>query len=324
MSHAVVPGPVQPADNLDRAKEDLAQYGYCILPNALSNAQVLALRQRVEEQMEAERQRGIGYAYGAAEAKNGTDNSSKTHNEQGLASNRWVSMLINKGQVFVDLLEHPVVDELMEGFLGDGYLLSSYAVHITSPCVPATPLCHTDHWLAPRAYPRNTPHRPVGNVRRGEIYVDQGEPGKLISPPLVGNVLWFLTESNEENGGTRMLPGSHLSGEQPEADALSSTETITVTGPAGTAVVFDGRIWHGAATNRSKNLRFGLFTTYCAGMLRQLENYTLGTSPDVLAKASPHVLARLGFKPWQGYGRVGYNASDFASVERDYIGELRP
>jgi ectoine hydroxylase-related dioxygenase (phytanoyl-CoA dioxygenase family) len=304
----MIPGPVQPADDLSSAKRDLARWGYCILPEALSRIQVQALRQRVEEQMEAERRRGIGYAYGE---------------EDAARQNRWVSMLINKGQVFVDLLEHPVADELLRQLLGDGYLLSSYAVHITSPGVCGQPSLHTDQWWMPRPYARNTPHRPPGDVSRGEFYGDGNEPDKLISPPVVGNVLWLLSDFNDQNGGTRLVPGSHLSGEQPGSRMAQSTETIAVTGPAGTAVVFDGRIWHGAGTNRGTALRFGLFSTYCAGMFRQLENYTLGTAPEVVAKASPRLLALLGFKPWQGYGRVGGNSTDYASFERDYVGELR-
>lgn len=323
MARSTIPGPVQPADDLDTAKGDLARWGYCIIPDAIGGATVRPLQARVQEQMEAERRRGLGYAYGEGIGK-GEAGDARAHGEEPhAAQNRWVSMLINKGQVFLDLLEHAGLDQLLGGCLGEGYLLSSYAVHITRPDVRAHSSFHTDQWWMPRPYPRNAPLRPAGDVGKGEFCADSGEPAKPISPPVVANVLWALSDFNEEKGGTRLVPGSHLSGEQPNPRLAYSAESIAVTAAAGTAVLFDGRIWHAVGENRGSGLRIGLFATYCAGMFRQLENFTLGTSPEVLAKASPHLLALLGFKPWQGYGRVGGNSTEFASFERHYVGELR-
>jgi hypothetical protein len=232
-------------------------------------------------------------------------------------------MLINKGAVFVDFLEHTVADDLLLWLLGEGYLLSSYAVHITRPGILARPVCHTDQWWMPRPYARNTSHRAPGDARWGEVRRDDGEPAKMISPAVVANVLWLLTDFSAENGGTRLVPGSHLSGEQPARSDAYSADSVAVTGPSGTAVLFDGRIWHGAGNNREDGARFGLFTTYCAAMCRQLENYPLGTAPEVVKSASPRLLALLGFKPWRGYGRVGDKVDDFASFASGYIGELR-
>jgi hypothetical protein len=62
--------------------------------------------------------------------------------------------------------------------------------------------------------------------------------------------------------------------------------------------------------NRANSLRIGLFSTYCAGMFRQLENNVLGTARDIVAGASPQLLTRLGFLPWQAYGRLEQNTSE--------------
>lgn len=58
-------------------------------------------------------------------------------------------------------------------------------------------------------------------------------------------------------------------------------------------------------------------------MFQPLENYVLGTAPEVLAKASPKMLALLGFLPWEAYGRLGENLNSLISFERDYVGELQ-
>ena len=88
---------------------------------------------------------------------------------EGEPPNRWVELLVNKGRVFCDLLEHPLVEEMLENFLGEDFMLSSYAAHITSPGGPLQPM-HTDQWWMPRPTPRNLPHRPPGNILRGEHY----------------------------------------------------------------------------------------------------------------------------------------------------------
>ena len=46
---------------LPMAKQDLDQFGYCLLENALSPQATTALRTRLVEQAEAEIQRGLDY-----------------------------------------------------------------------------------------------------------------------------------------------------------------------------------------------------------------------------------------------------------------------
>lgn len=69
---------------------------------------------------------------------------------------------------------------------------------------------------------------------------------------------WFLDAFTEDNGATRVLPGSHLSaapwgsnGEAPDADTRISGEVVAV-GPAGSVLLRDARLLHAAeaATGR--------------------------------------------------------------------------
>ena len=61
--------------------------------------------------------------------------------------------------------------------------------------------------------------------------------------------------------------------------------TVAGVGPAGTALVFDGRIWHGTGANTTADqYRSGVLTYFCRPWLRPQENYTLSTHPDVLAE----------------------------------------
>ena len=39
-----------------------------------------------------------------------------------------------------------------------------------------------------------------------------------IAPAACSNVIWMLDDFTEANGATRVVPGSHLSGRQPDAE----------------------------------------------------------------------------------------------------------
>ena len=87
-------------------------------------------------------------------------------------------------------------------------------------------------------------------------------------------------------------------------DLDKDVESIPVVAPAGTAMVLKGRLWHSTGTNVSDAPRLGALSYFCAPQFRQQENLVVGTAPAVLRDASPELLALLGFKVWQGYGRI--------------------
>src|SRR5947209_7341448 len=75
------------------------------------------------------------------------------------------------------------------------------------------------------------------------LHADQG----FVTPPwppyaMVANAMWMLDDFTPENGATRIAPASHKRNEQPDYGNLP--ETIPVVAPAGTVMVFDGRLWH--------------------------------------------------------------------------------
>ena len=81
------------------------------------------------------------------------------------------------------------------------------------------------------------------------------------------NTLWTLVDFCRHNGGTRLVPGSHRSGQNPrevlddpEADV---TGEVRLEAPAGSVVVFGGHTWHGGAQNLSDDMRWTLLTAFC-------------------------------------------------------------
>ena len=312
-----------PTRDLDRAEDDLFEHGYCIVSDALDEARIAALRGRLQDQARAERERAIAYEFGELSREAGVENFVKTARpgEQG-PRHQFVGVLLNKGQVFRDLVLHPAAARLAAALLGEEWVLSCFDSAIVRPHGPSQAL-HTDQWWMPRPQRRGERQRPPGDIRRGEFYGDDdGDPDRLVAPAVSCTAIWTLTEFRPDNGATMMVPGSHLSGEQPDPKRDYGNRAVAVAAPAGSLIMWDARIWHGMGRNRSGEERVGLYTCYNAPMFRTQINHQLALLPGIRDAASPELLARLGWKVWGGfYGRVGAGDGDLARPE-DIIPEL--
>lgn len=315
-----------PTENLETAKSNLDESGYCLLENALDPEQVSKLRTRLVEQADAEKEKGFAYEDGGKKQNWGAfrDAQGRIRSEAFTAKsggiNQRLWMLVNKGKVFHQVLFNKGVRNIVTHILGDEYLLSSYTANIAKPGGIKMDL-HTDQWWMPPPSRRNKPRLPVGSISRSDNGVDDPNP-PLVAPAAAVNVLWMLVDFTPENGGTRVVPGSHLSGLNPTKDR--NEDAIAAEGAAGTALIIDARIWHGTGANVSDHPRLALITTFCGPQFRPQENYTVGTSAEVHKDASPDLLSLLGFRVWNAYGRVENPAVEFISPGETSHGELRP
>jgi ectoine hydroxylase-related dioxygenase (phytanoyl-CoA dioxygenase family) len=240
---------------LDVGELDTA--GYCIVEDALDDDLLARLRDRVEEQAAGERAAGVA------------------HLEWGGANQRlW--MLPGKGAVFLELLQHPLIEEAMTHLLGRSFLLSSLTANIAG--------------------------------RGGDemfLHSDQGYISFHTPKPVVANIMWMVTDFTEDNGATRLVPGSHLRDDDIREGLPTGTRSVAATAPAGSALVFDGRIWHGTGKNVTDEQRVGVLSYHCRPWIRQQENHFLAMPDDVVASCRPELLARLGWKMWAGLGKTG-------------------
>ena len=218
----------QPTRDLAALKADLDVHGYCFIANALNAQDVEALRARSAEQYRNE-------------ARLGPD----TDRKGGYGDER-VWNLLNKGEIFQNVVAVELIDELVGHLLGEAFLLSSFSSITTKP----------------------------GSLAQA-LHIDQVYLGFPTPVPLVCNAVWMLDDFTEENGGTRVIPGSHRwTPEQVEAqhegltfsggDGLANPAgTIAAQAPAGTCMVFEGRLLHGMGCNRTETeTRSGLFAYY--------------------------------------------------------------
>jgi ectoine hydroxylase-related dioxygenase (phytanoyl-CoA dioxygenase family) len=271
------------------ALHDIETWGYCLLRDVLSPEEVAAVRERLVEQARGEAAAGLGRFDSGYEASR--------HNRSPGPNQRVVNLL-NKGDVFHLVPVKPRALEVMQHVLGERFLLSSYTANIAGP----------------------------GGALM-ELHQDQGYvPFPQPAYSIVANIAWFLDDVTEFNGGTRIVPKSHLLTQPLERG--QRPDTIAAEGPAGTALVIPGKVWHGTGQNRSEQNRHVLLTNYCRVFVRQQENPFLGLAPDVQEHLSPELRRLLGYKTWGTLGGVetGLQYSDadgYVSRPKSFVRQLR-
>ena len=243
----------RPTADLDQVKRDFDEFGYGVIKDCLSPAQVKQIRKRMIEQAKAEREL---FQLG--------DNP----NAQG------VRILPNKGAIFQGLILQPQVTEMMRyGFRGLEFCFSTITGIITRKGTPAQ-MIHCDQSFLPGA----------------------------VKKAWVNNVLYMITDFTEANGGTRVVPGSHRSPppavKQNEDGTFAGYEgeSVAIEGPAGSAFVFDGRLWHGQGPCTVTGPRIAISAFYITPTLRQAENYPASLHDAVYERLSLEQRDMLGFK----------------------------
>ncbi|HPG27201.1 MAG: phytanoyl-CoA dioxygenase family protein [Spirochaetaceae bacterium] len=136
-----------------------------------------------------------------------------------------------------------------------------------------------------------------------------------IEPMLNG--MWALTPFTEENGATRVIPGSQ-SWDWDRAGRPE--ETIPAEMPLGAMLLYTGSVVHGGGANRSKAPRIGMNITYLLGWLRQEENQYLSCPPEIARDLDPALQALLGYTV--GNGSLGYFSPPTPSA--DHVDTLPP
>jgi ectoine hydroxylase-related dioxygenase (phytanoyl-CoA dioxygenase family) len=120
--------------------------------------------------------------------------------------------------------------------------------------------------------------------RDGNIY-----PFRHPCPPAIMAVMWAGSEFTAANGGTVVVPGSHLWEHEREAQPH---ECISAEMKVGSALFYLGGVIHAGGPNSSNVQRTGIAIQYSLGWLRQEENLHFAVPPE-LAKTLPDRLARL-------------------------------
>ena len=110
-------------------------------------------------------------------------------------------------------------------------------------------------------------------------------------PEITVSTMIALEDMTEELGGTRVIPGSHL---WEDFDQVGSPEqTVPTVMPAGSGMIYSGKVIHGGGANRTKDRwRFAMHISFVAGWLTPEEASAL-YYPSETIKALPERTQRL-------------------------------
>jgi ectoine hydroxylase-related dioxygenase (phytanoyl-CoA dioxygenase family) len=110
---------------------------------------------------------------------------------------------------------------------------------------------------------------------------------------LAVSVIWAIEPFTVENGATEVIPGSHLWGdEHPDAHTFKSIRAVMA---AGSALVFEGGLWHRGGANDSNRTRLCISPQYCQPWLRPQESQLLIAPPDIARNYSARGRSMLGY-----------------------------
>ena len=270
----------EPTRDLDQLRADVGECGYGVMLDALS--QDLLGRLKAPDPG-GRRTRGRRRAYFFGDDQTGMP---ATQGGSRDAPNQRLGHLLNKGEVFRELLTHPLALAASTQILGRRPLLSSLSAMIMNKGGVAQVL-HSDQQFAPFATP----------------------------VALVCNIVWMLVDFTPGNGATRLVPGSHrlppptirfeTGADGARTLVQADVQPAIAAAPAGSALVFDGRIWHGAGANTTDTPRPAVFSYYCQPYVRQQENIALSLNDDVYRALSEVEKAMIGFEAHnRGMGRI--------------------
>lgn len=137
--------------------------------------------------------------------------------------------------------------------------------------------------------------------------------------------MWALTDFTEENGATRVVPGSHQAASSGVYADLTDEEPAIM--PKGSALFYLGSAWHGGGENRSDAARMGLINTYSLGWLRQEVNQYLNVPIELVHTLDERMRRLLGYTThYKVGGHLGkYFGTDTCFVDKgEYAKKYRP
>ncbi|CAH1780369.1 unnamed protein product [Owenia fusiformis] len=181
--------------------------------------------------------------------------------------------LLNKGQIFEKIIQHPKILAILDPILGDDCQLGSVAANVLFPGgsgqephidYPYWDYFSKKHWPVPPKSPEIQFHMNI-------------------------QVTVMLHDFTKENGATAVLPGSQKNIHYPDDADSFYANCIQTEGKTGDVVMFPGLINHCAMPNKSNKPRGALLMQYLPKYIRPMEDQRRLLQKTVMQRATPQL-----------------------------------
>lgn len=185
------------------------------------------------------------------------------------SNDRIIYNIHNLDKKFIEILSNPIVETVAKNYLNDPYY---------------------------RHLPETEPNYILNyyNARSSGSALDLHIDSHMPFPGDKTNMMQFvflLEKSDEENGCTVVVPGSHKSGKYTDRKL---TNVTPITGEAGDLIIWDSRLWHGALKNNTCRTRWALVATFSTWWIKQTMNIAETVSSEILLSCSEKEKQLLG------------------------------
>ncbi len=150
-----------------------------------------------------------------------------------------VARIAVKDPIFQELMTHALIHALWKTYLDEDVICSTWTANTTYPGF------NRYGWHPDFPFQRLNQPWPTDNVS--------------------GQTMWLLDDLTVENGGTGILPYSHLTGHRPPPEIVHRwlEEAEILTGRRGSVMVMNGKTWHTArpnVTDKARSVLLGMYT----------------------------------------------------------------
>ena len=270
--------------DFNQAVSEIENQGYYVIPDVLSCSEINNLKSMLERDH-------------AKYSPHYINSSVTGHGLNDKSFEKVVYNMHNKDINYLPYLNHPSYMPLIEKFLKEGSFENSEPFHLLN--------------ISARCPKKGSPQQ--------QLHLDSNLPGKN-SFPLIMVIILMLDDFNEDNGTTRLVPGSHKRDNYAE-NGINYEDEILLDAKAGSVLVFNGATWHGGSSKKLDGSRWGIVLGFGRWFIKPSFDFSANTPANIHEQLTPEQKSLLGFNtspPLDEFTRMTRKSSSPEWLGQDY------